>query len=53
MKGGDKDALEEVAFSSPQATPQQVIDRLVVDGKAWVRVDKPKTTNLSIYTGNY
>ncbi len=35
------------------ATPQQVRDRLVADGKAWVKVNKPRTTNLSVYAGNY
>jgi subtilisin family serine protease len=38
---------------NPSATPQQVRDRLVADGKAWVKVNKPKTTNLSVYAGNY
>jgi len=38
---------------NPSATPQQVRDRLVADGKAWVSVNKPRTTNLSVYVGNY
>lgn len=38
---------------NPNATPQQVRDRLVADGKAWVSVNKPRTTNLSVYAGNY
>jgi subtilisin family serine protease len=38
---------------NPNATPQQVRDRLVADAKAWVSVNKPRTTNLSVYAGNY
>ncbi len=38
---------------NPGATPQQVRDRLVADAKAWVKVRKKGTTNLSVYAGNY
>lgn len=38
---------------NPNATPQQVRDRLVADGKAWVSVNRKNTTKLSVYAGNY
>jgi len=38
---------------NPSATPQQVRDRLVADGKAWVSVNRKNTTKLSVYAGNY